>query len=385
MEARWRALWVLSAARVAMGVQFQAVGATAPLLQQAFGLSYADVGWLVGLYLLPGVVLALPGGMLSARLGDRRVAILGAALMVAGGALCAAAADTGTLQAGRLLGGIGGVLFNVTGAKMIADWFAGREIELAMSVFVGTWPLGIGLALLVLGPAAAASSPSVAFALSASIALVSLLLVTWVYRPAPGAAAAATPRLSALAPGDGLRLALAASAWTLYNVAFALLVTFLPTLFATRGLPPGQASALAAALTATVIVSVPASGWVVQRSGRPLAVAIVGMIGWIACVGAVWAGGSPTPWLLAGGLLAGSAAGVLVAAPARFLSPAARPVGLGLFYTAFYAGMALLPRALGTLADALGTSEVVLPASIACVVLTIVLLVATQRVLRTTP
>ena len=30
MHERWRALWVLSAARIAMGFQFSAVGATAP-------------------------------------------------------------------------------------------------------------------------------------------------------------------------------------------------------------------------------------------------------------------------------------------------------------------------------------------------------------------
>jgi len=77
MTERWRALWVLSTARVAMGFQFQAIGSTGPLLREQFGLSLADIGWLVGIYLLPGVVLALPGGLLSARFGDRRIAMAG--------------------------------------------------------------------------------------------------------------------------------------------------------------------------------------------------------------------------------------------------------------------------------------------------------------------
>jgi hypothetical protein len=56
MDDRWKALWVLSAARVAMGFQFQSVGSTAPLLLGTLGLSLADVGWLVGIYLLPRVI-----------------------------------------------------------------------------------------------------------------------------------------------------------------------------------------------------------------------------------------------------------------------------------------------------------------------------------------
>jgi nitrate/nitrite transporter NarK len=34
-------------------------------------LSYAQLGTLMGFYLLPGAFLALPGGMLGARFGDR--------------------------------------------------------------------------------------------------------------------------------------------------------------------------------------------------------------------------------------------------------------------------------------------------------------------------
>lgn len=30
---------------------------------------------------------------------------------------------------------------------MIVEWFASREIELAMAIFVSTWPSGIGLGL----------------------------------------------------------------------------------------------------------------------------------------------------------------------------------------------------------------------------------------------
>jgi len=38
--------------------------------------------------------------------------------------------------AGRLVAGAGVVLLNVQMTKMVADWFAGREIATAMAIFV---------------------------------------------------------------------------------------------------------------------------------------------------------------------------------------------------------------------------------------------------------
>jgi MFS family permease len=382
MTDRWRALWVLSAARVAMGFQFQAVGAVAPVLRDELGLGLADIGWLVGIFLLPGVVLALPGGMLSARFGDRRIAIAGMALMTAGGVVSALSTSLPMLEAGRLLGGIGGVLFNVTASRMIADWFVGHEIEWAMSIFVSTWPIGIGLALLSLGGVADAVSVPAAFAVTAVLAAGSLALIAALYRPAPGAAAAAPPRLSVLTPREWRLLGFASAAWCTYNVAFALLAAFLPTLFALRGIDPARAGAITAVLTVTMIVSIHASGWLVERTGQPVRIAVGGLLAWTVLLPTLLHGEAVLFWVALAGLASGTAAGVLVSAPARFLSPVARPMGLGVFYTLFYLGMALLPRAVGAWADAAGAPERVVHVSAALSLLTVVLLLCTAALMR---
>jgi len=57
-------------------------------------------------------------------------------------------------------------------------------------------------------------------------------------------------------------------------------------------------------------------------------------------------------------------------------------VGLGLFYSLYYLGMGVLPRLVGAWADRAGSPEVVLDASIACALATVVLLGATHRSLR---
>ncbi len=90
-------------------------------------------------------------------------------------------------------------------------------------------------------------------------------------------------------------------------------------------------------------------------------------------------------WLTVSGLVSGCAAGALSAAPARFLSPSARAIGLGLFYAMFYLGMAVLPRLVGAWADRAGTPEVVLDAAIGFALATVVLMAATHRATRARP
>jgi MFS family permease len=159
----WIALGVLTAARAAMGFQFQSLASAAPELTKGLGLSQTDLGALIGLYFLPGVFLALPGGALGRRFGDRRIVMVGLFLMIAGGLAAGMATGFVSLAIARTLAGIGGVLLNVLMSKMVIDWFAGRkDLSLAMAIFVNSFPIGVGLAIAILGPLAIARIPMIA-------------------------------------------------------------------------------------------------------------------------------------------------------------------------------------------------------------------------------
>src|SRR5262249_60951484 len=103
MERRWLALAVLTAARVSMAFQFQSLASVAPILVRDLGLGFADVGFLVGLYMLPGVVLAVPGGWLGGRFGDKRGVTIGLGLMGLGDLLAGVGPGDGALVAGRVV------------------------------------------------------------------------------------------------------------------------------------------------------------------------------------------------------------------------------------------------------------------------------------------
>jgi len=121
MANRWGILAALSFARVGMGFQFQTVAATAPLLSDRLGFDKAQIGWLIGLYLLPGVLVALPGGMLGARFGDKRMALIGLAMMILGGIGFAASESIGGASVARAVMGVGAVLMNVLLFKMTTE------------------------------------------------------------------------------------------------------------------------------------------------------------------------------------------------------------------------------------------------------------------------
>jgi MFS family permease len=133
---RWLILAVLTFARTAMGFQFQSVAAVSPSLLAHFALSFAALGTLIGLYLLPGIAVALPGGMLAQRYGDKRTACLGLAAMTLGGLLMGLANDAWLLTGGRILSGSGAVILNVLVTKMVTDWFAGAQIATAFGILV---------------------------------------------------------------------------------------------------------------------------------------------------------------------------------------------------------------------------------------------------------
>src|SRR6201996_7385476 len=174
-----------------MAFQFQSVAAVAPLLGDTLGVSLADIGWLIGLYFAPGLALALPGGAIGKRFGDRPTVMASLLLMLVGELAMALSPSWPVQIAGRLVSGAGGVMFNVQMTKMVADWFAGREIATAMAIFVNSWPAGVALSLLTL------PSIGISYGINAVDLFVAALVVIGIalamtYRPPQGVAAVAT-------------------------------------------------------------------------------------------------------------------------------------------------------------------------------------------------
>ena len=356
MSERWLMLAVLTFARTTMGFQFQSVAAvSAPLIDQ-FAFSFAALGTLIGLYLLPGAAAALPGGLLAQRFGDKRIAVLGLAAMTLGGLLMTFTDNVGVLTAGRILSGGGAVFLNVVVTKMVTDWFAGAEMTTAFGFFVSSWPLGIALGLVLLPSLAAALGWQAAMAVPAVASALALILIALVYRaPATRALEAArftfglTLRQSTLAVVAGL-------IWTFYNVGFIIIPAFGPAYMIASGYGPAAAGALVSTITWIILPAIPLAAFVAQRfGGADLAMhgsflLVAGAIALVAIFG------PSLPAFAIIGLLFAPPAGLIMTVPAQAAPPERRAVVMGIYFTCYYIGMGVLPGLAGYLRDVTGNA-----------------------------
>ncbi len=348
MDNRWVMLAVLTTARLVMGFQFQSIGSVAPFLVEDLGIDYASVGLLIGLYLAPGVVLAFPAGLLGQRFGDKRVVIVGLLLMFVGGFLAGVADNYEVVVAGRFLSGVGAVLLSVLLTKMATDWFAERELVLAIAILLNSWPIGIGLALVTLGSLAEASSWSVAFYATAAAAVVGLLLMATLYQSheAEEAADAEHAKITALSIREAGVVSLAGVVWALYNVAVAILPGFAPSFLIARGASIAEAGFIISLNTWLFVASVQLGGMLAQKFGRSNTIMLVGLTIFGAGFLVLPLVSSPLWVVVVMGIFGGAPAGPIVALPAQILAPKNRAPGLGLFTTWDFAVMAtLLPLA----------------------------------------
>jgi MFS family permease len=351
---RWIILAVLFLARTVMGFQFQAVAALSSSLITDFSINYSQLGLLIGLYLFPGIVIAYPGGLLGRYFGDKRIAVLGLALMVAGG-LLTATAEYPVVLAGRLISGVGAVLLNVLLTKMTTDWFVGREIGTAMGLLVSSWPIGIGIALVALPWFAVRTSTAVGFASTAAVAAVVMVLVAAVYRQPPAVVTLQPSKTKEhLSPGEFGMVSLAGAVWMLFNVGYIVVVSFAPALLVSNGSSPADAGFITSLVAWTVIITIPLGGVLIDQMGHATALMMASLVAF--GFGAILepTGLSPVPLMTFIGAVAGLPAGAMMVLPGEVLRPQNRAAGMGVFYMWYYAGMALLTSTVGVLRDASG-------------------------------
>jgi len=358
MANRWVALAIVFVTRTSMGFQFQAVAAVAPLMVTDLRLTWVQLGSLIGLYMLPGAVFALPGGVLGERFGERRMVVGSLALMVAGGLVTAAAHGFIAAVAGRLLSGIGAVLMNILLAKMVADWFAGREMSTAMGIMLTSWPVGLGIATATLGALAMHASWRAAIVATALVAALGLVLIAFVYRDPPRLAGAAGRAVELQARLSGRELGLATSAgfaWGCFNASLVAIIAFGPGLLMARGASLGDAGFTVSLAIWLTMLSVPLGGLLSDRLGRPNLLIVVGsLVAALVTLLLPAIAHSLLAFCLVG-LAIGAPPGALMALLPKAVASERLATALGVYYTTYYVVMAAVQLAAGGARDLFGS------------------------------
>jgi MFS family permease len=354
---RWGILAVLFTVRATMAFQFQSVAAVAPLLSSKYGVGLADVGVLIGLYFAPGVALALPGGAIGQRFGDKATVVGALLLMLAGSVAMASAASWNMQIAGRLVAGAGGVILSVQMTKMLTDWFAGKEIATAMAIFINSWPVGIAIALLTLPVIGTGYGVAAVHLAVAATAALGMLLIAALYKPPVNVAVAAEAAATGLDRNAAFAVMAAGLIWGLFNVGFATIFSFGPSMLVERGWTVTASGSTISIVLWVAAISVPLGGVIADRSGRPELILVVGCILFAALMIALPRSGAVILTVAALGLISGQPAGPIMSLPARVLRPQTRAIGMGLFFTMFYGCMMLGPVVGGACAKWAGSAS----------------------------
>jgi MFS family permease len=345
----------MALARIGFGYQYQTVATLGPDLMRLFRLDYAMLGTLIGSFMLLGGFLALPLGLLARRYGDRLVLGGGLAVMVLGPVVSAAAAGPAGIGIGRSAAGAGAVAMIVLQNKIIADWFTGRRFMWAISVSVAAYPIGIGLAQIILPPLALAYGWPAAFLSDAAPVAAALGLFLASFRPSPHAAP--MPRRFSLPGGrECLLLAVAGLIWTAYTAGYSGYTGYVPSLMAARG----EGLVLTGlVLTIATWGNVPAT-----LLGAGLAARFGGFRIFLLGTAALVVGMSaaalldwPVTCAVVVGIVGSFHPGVIMAVGTLSARPENRAVGMGLFYSMYYAGGAVVPAICGWAADMTGGPE----------------------------
>ena len=212
-----------------------AVAPLAPFLLESLGLSRVQAGLFLPAVYLGGVLMALPAGWFTDRLGVRFTFALGQLVVGTMITLAAWSPGYGPFLALLVLGGFGFSVLNPATGRAVVEWFPPRERGVAMGVKQTGLTLGGLAAALVLPPIARATSWHRALTAAGLVSLASAILVAIFYRSRSvhqSGGPAERPRLSELGEflqrppilvvfGCGLALSLAQSSLMAYFVLYA--------------------------------------------------------------------------------------------------------------------------------------------------------------------
>ena len=347
-------LLVLCISRLGLGFQFQTMGSASESVLSEMGLNYTEVGTLIGLFMLPGLFLAIPAGYSARFASDRWLTGVGLLLLGLGGALAAVADNFGLLALGRLACGAGFVFSTLYFTKMVAEWFAGRELATAMSLLVMTWPLGIAMGQIGHEWLTATFEWRSVFAVAAAYCLAASLVIVLTYRAPPGAATSAAVVAWRLPRRELFLTLLASFVWALFNAGYVVYLSFAPKVLTASGYSSLEAAATTSIASWLMIFSGALCGHIADRTGRKdlilyicmtgatVSLLMLPLVSYAVVISAMF------------GLVGAAPAGVIMALTGEAMSAERRAFAMGVFLTSFFVLTAPAPAIAGFLYDLSG-------------------------------
>jgi MFS family permease len=351
---RWRIIAAAAFCYLIYAIVIQNIPPILGILIDTFHISHTEAGVLMSLALFPAIVLSLPGGLLVDRFGVRLTGIVSLAITILGTVIVALGNSYLVLCLGRLIIGLGSAVLVVALPKIITNWFAGREIGLAMGVYHTAYPLGTILALNFAGILAYSLGWQVPIWGSAVLCAIALVLFIVFIREAKSEQPETLQSVNLLGAikEAGWKIWLVGLAWALFGGGTLAYFTYAPDYFISSGKDVVQAGVSASAPMFGSIVLAALIGMLVDRIGKKWLFAVIGLAGVALTLFLI-------PQFTNYAALLAISMGIFVAmfTPASFAMPAdmlperVRGIGFGIILTCLGLGNAVGPAIAGMCRD----------------------------------
>ncbi len=338
-------------------------------------IGMTTAGWLMSMFAVSGIVLAIPAAVLLRKLGPKLSGILALGCSTLGSIVGALADNASTMLIGRLIQGVGLGLISVLAPAVISMWFSPEKRGQPMGIWATWVPAGTFVIFNIASPLTNSFGWRGLWWFSGFLCLGCLVFYALVVDPP-----AEEKAVQGHSPGDdriSYKVALFnPSCWLLalvfaaFNFSFIGLLTWEPIfLDKAIGIVPAKASFDVSLIPLAFIPSSIVTGVILNRMKKRSLFLAAGMF--IFGVGLIWCFNLPgqemvVSYMLILGLLAGvTPTSVFTIAPEIVESPAFVGFALGIVIIGQNAGMMLGPPMLGSAIDSSGWSLGVTPMLVA--------------------
>jgi predicted MFS family arabinose efflux permease len=254
-------------------------------LTDEFDVSLSQVGLLMSIFGLTGLILAIPAGIILQRRGLRFTGTVALGFVAIGAALGALSGSFPFMVFSRLVEGIGVALIVIVSPAAIAMRFPPEKSGGPIGIWSTATPVS-GFFIMSLAPQLA---PTIGWRgvwwLTSGIAVIALVIYWLFIRPTPGTGgpesgpppADPSPRLKITLRNKEIWLL--AIALMIFSLMFLPLITYYPTYLSSElGFSKERAGFLIGLMGLATIPSAPLSGWISDVLGSRKWVAIAGFV-----------------------------------------------------------------------------------------------------------
>jgi predicted MFS family arabinose efflux permease len=362
MSNRWLILLLLFLSRLAMGFQFQSIGSVSVQLSKDIGFSNTEIGALIGIFMLPGVFLAFPSGLLGRWLSDKLIVAAGLLCLSIGGIVVFLSADLLLMSVGRFICGAGFVLSTVYFTKMTIDWFQGRELATALSILIVSWPGGIALSQVIHPYIAVNFGWQWAISAASIFCLVAVFAISVLYRVPLKELAEANSQAQTkhLTSWEWLKTSVAAWSWSFYNAGYLVFLSFAARALQESGISNSYAANTVGAASFLTMISILTGGFVADKFNISRSVILLSSSVAALTLLTISFGYSPIILCCIFGAIGMSSGGIIIALSGQAMAPERRAYGMGVYQTWFFLLSAPAPLVGGWLYDLTGRANTAL-------------------------